>query len=174
MQNPYNKGAKEMDFPQRVLIVDDDPVQRAVLKQIFATHGSVAVEAAADGLDAKSIMETSAEPFFLILLDLVIPEHDGIELIANLVSQNVKAGLLLISGLPQRVVEMSNTLAKVSGLRAIGSFQKPIVLEDLLAMVEGQSWRRRRAPKREPEKVMQTGRAYSNFRHGDHGVAKNG
>lgn len=148
-----------MDFPQRVLVVDDDPIQRAVLKQIFATHGSVSVEAAADGLVAKSIIETSAEPFDLIVLDLMMPEHDGIELISYLESQNVKSGLLLISGLPQRVVEMSNTLAKVSGLRAIGSLQKPIVLEDLLAMVKGQSWRRKRAPQYVPDTVMRTGHA---------------
>lgn len=148
-----------MDFPQRVLVVDDDPIQRAVLKRIFATHGSVSVEAAADGLDAKSIIETSAEPFDLIVLDLMMPEHDGIELISYLESQNVKAGLLLISGLPQRVVEMSNTLAKASGLRAIGSLQKPIVLEDLLAMVGGQSWHRRRAPKYVPDTAMRTGHA---------------
>lgn len=148
-----------MDFPQRVLVVDDDPIQRAVLKQVFATHGSVSVEAAADGLRAKSIIETSAEPFDLIVLDLMMPEHDGIELISYLESQNVKSGLLLISGLPQRVVEMSNTLAEVCGLRAIGSLQKPIVLEDLLAMVGSQSWRRRRAPQYVPDTVMRTGHA---------------
>ncbi|MEO9875566.1 MAG: response regulator [Anderseniella sp.] len=140
-----------MDFPQRVLIVDDDPIQRAVLKQVFNSHGSTTVAVAANGLVAISTIENSAESFDLIVLDLMMPEYDGIEFISYLESQNLKAGLLLISGLPQRVVEMSNTLAEASGLRSIGSLQKPIVLEDLLAVVGGQRWHRGRVAGRMPE-----------------------
>lgn len=146
-----------MDFPQRVLVVDDDPIQRAVLKQVFSSHGSTAVAAAANGLVAMSTIENSAESFDLIVLDLMMPEYDGIELISYLESQNVKAGLLLISGLPQRVVEMSNTLAETSGLRSIGILQKPIVLEDLLAVVKGQRWHRGKVAARKPDNAVQIG-----------------
>jgi len=144
-----------MNFPQRVLIVDDDPIQRAVLKQVFTSHGSAAVEVAADGLVAISIIESSTESFDLIVLDLMMPEYDGIELISYLEGQNLKTGLLLISGLPQRVVEMSNTLAEASGLRSIGSLQKPIVLEDLLAIVGNQRWLRGKVAVRMPENAVQ-------------------
>ena len=146
-----------MDFPQRVLIVDDDPIQRAVLKQVFSSHGSTMVAGAADGLVAISTIENAAESFDLIVLDLMMPEYDGISLISYLESQNARAALLLISGLPQRIVEMSNTLAEVSGLRSIGSLQKPIILEDLLAVVGGQRWHRRQGAKREHEKAVQIG-----------------
>lgn len=146
-----------MDFPQRVLIVDDDPIQRAVLKQVFASHGSAAVETASDGLFAISIMEKSAEPFDLIVLDLMMPQYDGVELISYLDSQNVKARLLLISGMPERVVEMSNRFAKVSGLRCLGSLQKPIVLKDLLTIVEGQKWNRRKTVSRGYDIASQLG-----------------
>lgn len=146
-----------MTFPQRVLIVDDDPIQRAVLTQVFNSHGATRVAAAADGLVAISTIENAAEPFELIVLDLMMPEYDGIELISYLESKNARAALLLISGLPQRVVEMSNTLAEASGLRSIGTLQKPIVLKDLLAIVEGQRWHRRQGAKREYEKAVQVG-----------------
>ncbi len=136
-----------MNFPKNVLIVDDDPIQRAVLDQIFATHGSEAVEAAADGLKAISAIEGSTEPFDLIVLDLHMPNYDGIELISYLESQNVKAAVLLMSSLPEAVVRMSSTLAEVSGLRAIGSLQKPILLDDLLAIIAAQNWSRKKSPK---------------------------
>lgn len=147
----------QTDFPQRVLIVDDDPIQRAVLKQIFSAQGSATVVAAADGLVAISTIENSAESFDLIVLDLVMPEYDGVAFISYLESQNVKAALLLISGLPQGVVEMSNTLAEASGLRSIGSMQKPIVLDDLLATVRAQRWHRRQSVEREHEKAVLIG-----------------
>lgn len=147
-----------MDFPQRVLIVDDDPLQRAVLEQIFKTHGSVDVETGADGHDAVTILENSVDPFDLIVLDLVMPEYDGIRLISYLESQNVKTRLLLLSGLPKDVVRMSNTLAEASGLTSIGSLQKPLRLEDLLAIVHDQRWPRKRARQSKPEFIPHLGR----------------
>lgn len=148
-----------MDFPQRVLIVDDDPIQRAVLEQIFTTHGSAHVESGSDGLDAISIIEKSAEPFDLIVLDLVMPEYDGIRLISYLESQNVKTRVLLLSGLPKDVVRMSNSLAEASGLTSIGSLQKPLQLEDLLTIVHTQRWPRKKASRPKVNLSLQLGQA---------------
>jgi DNA-binding NtrC family response regulator len=149
-----------MDFPQRVLIVDDDPIQRAVLEQIFTTHGSSDVETGADGHDAISIIENSMGPFDLIVLDLVMPEYDGIRLISYLEGQNVKTRLLLLSGLPRDVVRMSNTLAEASGLTSIGCLQKPLHLESLLEIVHGQRWPRGKAPKPEADRAVQPERTW--------------
>ncbi len=146
-----------MEFPQRVLIVDDDPIQRAVLKQIFLTHGSPTVETAADGRNSISIIEREIDPFDLIVLDLVMPEYDGIRLISYLEGQNVKTRLLVVSGLPEDVVRMSNSLAEASGLTSIGSLQKPLQLEDLLAIIHGQRWPRRKAPKLAADHIFQLG-----------------
>lgn len=146
-----------MDVPQRVLIVDDDPIQRAVLKQIFATHGSPDVETSADGLEAISTIENSPDPFDLIVLDLVMPEYDGIRLISYLEGQNVKTRMLVVSGLPKDVVRMSNSLAEASGLTSIGCLQKPFQLEDLLAIIRDQRWPRRRARKPEADLSLQLG-----------------
>ena len=148
-----------MDFPQRVLIVDDDPIQRAVLKQIFLTHGSATVETAADGRDSISIIENSTDRFDLIVLDLVMPEYDGIRLMSYLEGQNAKTRLLVVSGLPEDVVRMSNTLAEASGLTSIGSLQKPLQQEDLLAIIRNQRWPRRKAPKPEADISLQPGYA---------------
>lgn len=144
-----------MDFPQRVLIVDDDPIQRAVLEQIFLTHGSATVETAADGRDSISIMESSIDRFDLIVLDLVMPEYDGIRLISYLESQNVKTRVLVVSGLPKDVVRMSNTFAEASGLTSIGCLQKPLQLEDLLAIIRDQKWPRRKTPKPATDPILQ-------------------
>jgi DNA-binding NtrC family response regulator len=158
MRSAYNKGADQMDFPQRVLIVDDDPIQLAVLKQIFLTHGSATVETAADGRDSISIMESSIDRFDLIVLDLMMPEYDGIRLISYLESQNVKTRVLVVSGLPKDVVRMSNSLAEASGLTSINCLQKPLQLEDLLAIIHDQRWPRRKAQEPKVEYIPQLGR----------------
>lgn len=123
------------------------------------THGSAIVETAADGRDSISIIENSTDRFDLIVLDLVMPEYDGIRLMSYLEGQNVKTRLLVISGLPEDVVRMSNTLAEASGLKSIGSLQKPLQLEDLLAIIRNQRWPRRKAPKPETDLILQLGRA---------------
>lgn len=148
-----------MNFPQRVLIVDDDPIQRAVLKKVFVTRGSLAVEAAADGLDAIEIIESSGELFDLVILDLHMPKYDGIKLISYLESQNIKARLLLVSSMSGDVVRMSNTLAEVGGIRTIGWLEKPIHLENLIAMVEGQAWPAKKAAKSQSGGLMQISHA---------------
>jgi len=148
-----------MKFPEHVLIVDDDPIQRAVLKQIFVTRGSLGVEEADDGLEAISIIESSGVLFDLIILDLVMPEYDGIRLISYLESQNIKAPLILVSSLPGKIVRMSHTLAEVSGLRTLGWLQKPIHLEDLIAMVGAQDWPARKVAKFQPDELTQTSHA---------------
>ena len=146
-----------MNLPQRVLVVDDDPIQRAVLQQIFTKHGSVAVETAADGIHAIAIVEGSVEAFDLIVLDLQMPQYDGIEFMAYLESQIVEARILLISGLPQKFVRMSTTLAEAGGLRTIGFLNKPIRLEELLAMVGGQAWRGNKPAKSGSDEAMRVG-----------------
>lgn len=148
-----------MDFPQRVLIVDDDPIQRAVLQQVFTTNGSEPVKVAANGFDAIAIIENSVDSFDLIVLDLVMPEYDGIRLMSYLESQNVKTRLLLISGLPEDVVRMSNSLAEGSGLTSIGSLQKPLQHNDLLAIVRDQRWPRKKGQKPEADFNLQPGHA---------------
>lgn len=157
------RGDETMDFPQRVLIVDDDPIQLAVLKQIFLTHGSAMVETAANGRVSISIIENSSDQFDLIVLDLVMPEYDGIRLISYLESQNVKTRVLVVSGLPKDVVRMSNSLAEASGLTSIGCLQKPVHLDNLLEIVHGQRWPRGKVPKPESDRAVQPEGTWQNL-----------
>ena len=123
-------------FPQRVLIVDDDPLQRAVLKQVFISHGSEMVETAEDGLAAISIVENLSKSFELIVMDLHMPKSNGVDLISYLAGVKSKARLLIISGLPADIVRQSNVLAEAQGLNSIGYLLKPFRLEELLEVIK--------------------------------------
>jgi adenylate cyclase len=67
--------------PAWVLVVDDDPVNRALLTR-FLEQDDYRVDAAADGRQALERLQ--AEPFDLVLLDVVMPNMDGYEVLTEM------------------------------------------------------------------------------------------
>jgi EAL domain-containing protein (putative c-di-GMP-specific phosphodiesterase class I) len=62
----------------------------------------------------------------VIMLDLVMPGADGIELLRLLARAHHAAGVVLMSGFDKRVLASAETLAKELGLCVRGHIQKPI------------------------------------------------
>jgi adenylate cyclase len=69
------------DTPAWVLVVDDDPVNRAMLTRFLEQDG-YRVDTAADGREA--LERLNAEPFDLVLLDVVMPKMDGYEVLTQM------------------------------------------------------------------------------------------
>ena len=69
-------------MPERVLIVDDDPVQRRLLENIVTRTGYQAV--VAEGGDAAVALLTGADRFDAVVLDLVMPDLDGLGVLAKM------------------------------------------------------------------------------------------
>lgn len=68
----------------KILIVDDDPVSRRVLKQILsADPGSELVEAST-GAEAWTLLTTATPRFDATFLDLSMPEMDGLEVLRRI------------------------------------------------------------------------------------------
>ena len=70
---------------KRVLIVDDNEVNREILIHQTRAWKMNAVEAG-NGSDALDLLENSAQPFDLIILDAQIPAIDGLETARQIVS----------------------------------------------------------------------------------------
>lgn len=62
----------------RILVVDDERMNRAMLANVLERNNYVVVEAA-DGSEA--LRKITEEPIDLVLLDLVMPDMDGLELL---------------------------------------------------------------------------------------------
>ena len=67
--------------PGRVLVVDDDPLNRMLLTRSLEQEGH-RVSAAASGQEALDILRE--KPFDVVLLDIVMPELDGISVLERL------------------------------------------------------------------------------------------
>jgi len=67
--------------PDRILVVEDDPASSELVTRILQKEGWK-IEKASNGREAFACMEAS--PPSLVLLDLMMPEMDGFELVARL------------------------------------------------------------------------------------------
>ena len=112
--------------PAKILVVDDEPQIRTLLKATLGRAGYAVVEAAnaREAVNAKSIVKPD-----LILLDLGLPDRDGLELVTALRGEP-RAALVVVSARDQ-------TEQKVAALDlgADDYVTKPFDTEELLARV---------------------------------------
>jgi two-component system, OmpR family, KDP operon response regulator KdpE len=129
--------------PPKVLVVDDEPQIRTLLKATLNRAGYTVVEAASgrEALNAKSIDKPD-----LVLLDLGLPDRDGLELV-TLLRAEPRSALIVISARDQ-------TDQKVAALDlgADDYVTKPFDTEELLARVRA-SLRHRLASEAERQVV---------------------
>ena len=65
-----------------LLIVDDDEINRAILEQIFAPY--YAIRQAEDGQEGLEAILAAPEPLCAVLLDVMMPRLDGIQVLRRL------------------------------------------------------------------------------------------
>ena len=99
-----------------VLVVDDDPMERAGLAQMVSSLG-YAVEQAGDGEEALAKLETT--PIAAIVTDLMMPRMDGFELLRSLAGEGPPAIVLTGFG------NIAQAVSIVHELRAFWFLEKP-------------------------------------------------
>ena len=72
----------------------------------------------------------------VVVLDLQMPEIDGVELLRELAAAGFGASVILMSGMDSRVLSTAEHLGKSLGLKMAGVLPKPIMIEDLEAMLD--------------------------------------
>lgn len=87
----------------RVLVVDDDPEQRASVRRLLSDAGFRSID---EAVDAPSALTAAAGAAYdLILLDLVMPGRSGIELLPDLQDAAPSARIVVLSNLPRRLLD---------------------------------------------------------------------
>jgi len=115
-----------MATPLRILVVDDEPRIRNMLRRYLAEEGFQVGEAA-DGAELRRELERA--PADLVLLDLVMPGEDGLSL-ARMIRQRSQVPIIMLTG-------KGDLIDRVAGLEAGADdyIAKPFHLREVLARI---------------------------------------
>jgi len=113
---------------QRALVIDDDPAVGALMARIARKTGYEAI--VTDDPDDFLERVDSWSPSILVI-DLVMPGVDGIEILKRLGKSRCRAWVLLVSGFDDRVLDGARKLGEAYSLRMAGVVRKPFRVDDL-------------------------------------------
>ena len=110
---------------KRVLIVDDDPAIRQILRVLLERDG-VQADIAEDGERATAMLRERT--YSVVLLDLLMPRLDGRGVIAFMTEQHIDTPVIVVSAVGDTAADLDPHLVRVV-------MQKPFEARDLRKVV---------------------------------------
>ena len=120
-----------------VYILDDEPQLVELLSKIIELTGlkPLGYTRASQFFEQVSTFEQAS----ILVLDLNMPEIDGIEVMRRLSSMDSSPALILMSGHDASVLHSAEKLGHAHNLEIIASLNKPILLDDFKKIIEHHS-----------------------------------
>jgi len=115
---------------KKILIMDDEISVQKLFSQFLEGQG-YQVECAANGREGLAIMQRFNAD--LLIVDVMMPEMDGLEVVQEIRRMNAVLPIIAISGGMRNASMNFVTFAQEFGANAI--FEKPVSLADLLVSV---------------------------------------
>ncbi len=117
----------------RILLVEDNAVNRTVASRLLQRQGH-AVTMAVNGLEALNTLEDQNWSFDLVLMDVQMPELDGIEATLELRRREaVRGGHLPVVALTAHAMDRDRERCLGAGMDAY--LTKPIRIEELISVI---------------------------------------
>ncbi|MNO59365.1 Alkaline phosphatase synthesis transcriptional regulatory protein PhoP [compost metagenome] len=116
---------------QKIMVVDDEEVLRMLIVDTLEDLENVEILTAENGLEA--LTKLSTEHFDLVILDYMMPEMTGIEVLAKLDEAKKKSTAILM--LTAKAQDVDRLRAVEAGARYF--MPKPFSPMELLQIVEG-------------------------------------
>lgn len=122
-------------FSKRITLlqVDDDPLFNAVCEQHFQRNESVQLIQVTSIETAELRLKQTPE-IDVLMLDLALPDRDGVEFLETLVDINFTGRLIIISSQSSDVIKMAGTIATTKGLNLVALVEKPLTPEKLASL----------------------------------------
>ncbi|HEU4351097.1 MAG TPA: EAL domain-containing response regulator [Burkholderiales bacterium] len=126
----------------RLLVIDDDPDMCALVVHAAASAG---VEARSS-TNFNEFKAGLGPDIGLVVIDLMMPEIDGIEVLRYLSERKYSREVVLISGYDKKVLNVAAQLAGTLGLDVRASLQKPLNVSQLRDVLARRRDSKRRSP----------------------------
>jgi two-component system response regulator (stage 0 sporulation protein F) len=112
-----------------ILIIDDEQSIRALLKEVLEREGHCVIEA---GNGREGLATYQKHPADLVIMDLLMPDTDGLEATLQLTREYVDAKVIAMTGAQGDRNFLD--VAKLFGARRV--FEKPFDINELLKAVQ--------------------------------------
>ena len=116
---------------QKIMVVDDEEVLRMLIEDTLEDLDNVEIHTVENGLEA--LTKLSADPYDLVILDYMMPEMTGIEVLQQLDEEKKKTTAILM--LTAKAQDVDRIRAVEAGARYF--MPKPFSPMELLQIVEG-------------------------------------
>ena len=111
----------------KLLVVDDNKSLVEMIKEYFSDNAEINVSLEAhDGLEAMRLIETKSEEFDILLLDLIMPNKDGLCVLEEMKTKNISKKVMVLTS-----YNTQDMIRKVSEIGVNYFMLKPFELNDL-------------------------------------------
>jgi two-component system chemotaxis response regulator CheY len=114
---------------KKVLVTDDAPIIRLMIKDIIQYHGYEVVGEANNGAEAVELYKTLKPD--LVTMDIIMPEKDGIQALEEILKYDPEAKVVMVTAIDQR-----ESLMKAIRLGATDYIVKPFENERVISAVK--------------------------------------
>jgi len=119
-----------------VLVVEDHSFQRGIALHLLGELGVGRALEAAHGREALDRLNGLSDAVDILLVDLDLPEMDGIELIGHVAARKLARAVVVLSALDPALLNTVQNMARASGLRVLGTVEKPLTVGKLAEVLE--------------------------------------
>jgi len=112
-------------------ILDDDKQYSELLADVASTAGWLAIPEQSP----LEFLKNDLSKIDILVLDLNMPEMDGIEVIRELAERKAQLNLILVSGFDARVLHSAQQLAEAHNLIVLASLTKPAPISEFISIL---------------------------------------
>jgi two-component system response regulator VicR len=120
----------------KILVIDDERSVTKIVARVASDLGFV-VETLNDPSLAFDIFEAFKPD--ILLLDMLMPEVDGVDVLNEILACGTDAFIVIMSGYGKACLQLGKSVAKFHDHRAITTLAKPFRRADLIALLESHS-----------------------------------
>jgi len=101
-------------MPARIIIADDEPLQRMDLRDVLTRRGYLVVDEVADGMSA--VVHARLQRPDLVIMDIRMPDMDGITAAETLVREKIAPVILLTAYTDRELVQRAKEVGVINYL----------------------------------------------------------